>query len=537
MIWGIDFGTSTTLLSHSFRSSVRSFPLGSAANWIPSVAVENEGRIVAGEEALQFGDLRLIRAVKRKITEKNVATVDYFDGLETRTIDVDQVVVAILKKVKALAERTLGGDEVEARFGCPAIWDGNQRARLLRLIEEAGFHAQYRQLIDEPIAACISWVQAQLLDGKSIDGNVMVYDMGGGTLDVAIVRVKAEPGRKPSFFVKSSSGAAIAGEHVDEQIAFHLEYRLREQGRITGPKSNSPDKWLLAPARELKERLSSSPIAKTAIVHPLHGQLDLFLTKEHLDEITGPLLKAAWTAVTRALYLAEFTAGSKGRGVSPHDASQSTELERLQRLDHVVLAGGMAPMLAIREDFVTRGVDASVIEIAGGSNGNPNEAISLGLAEDLEPDQLNLARPSFHLNIRWESKYTDETGVVRVYDAYSPLYDENNTSATPCFRWTGDSDLPKSGTIGFLKVEDPRTGEELQFRIKDTRDTTKEIYFENSRLRQIVLYPNGWLLVQSDQLTKFRVANWPFGDYSKYVDIELEDGHTPEDPLPWADVG
>jgi hypothetical protein len=54
MIWGIDFGTSTTLLSHSFRNSVRSFPLGSTTNWIPSVAVENDGRIVAGEEALQF---------------------------------------------------------------------------------------------------------------------------------------------------------------------------------------------------------------------------------------------------------------------------------------------------------------------------------------------------------------------------------------------------------------------------------------------------------------------------------------------------
>ncbi len=88
-----------------------------------------------------------------------------------------------------------------------------------------------------------------------------------------------------------------------------------------------------------------------------------------------------------------------------------------------------------------------------------------------------------------------------------------------------------------MKVEDPRTGEELEFRIQGTRDTTKEIYFNLQNLKQIVLYPNGWLLVRSDRLTRIRVANWPFGDYSKYVDIELEDGHTPEDPLPWADVG
>lgn len=536
MIWGIDFGTSTSLLSHSFRNSVRSFPLGSTTNWIPSVAVENEGRIVAGEEALQFGDFRLIRAVKRAITEGNRKKVDYFDGLEMKTIDVDQVVVAILRKVKALAERTLGGDEVEARFGCPAMWDGEQRARLLRLIEEAGFRAQYRQLIDEPIAACISWVQTQLLDGKSIDGNVLVYDMGGGTLDVAVVRVKAEPGRKPSFFVKSSSGAAIAGERVDEEIALHLESRLREQGQITGSKNNSPDRWLMAPARELKERLSSSWTAKTAIVHPIHGQLDLQLSKNELDVITAPLLTEAWRAVRRALYLAEFTKGVGGRGISPHDASQSTELERLQSIDHVVLAGGMAPMLAIREDFVARGVDSSVIEVAGGSNGNPNEAISLGLAEDLEPDQLNLARPSFHLNIRWESQYTDKFGAVRIYNAYSPLFEENNTNGTPCFRWEGDSDLPKSA-IGYLKVEDPRTGEELEFRIQGTRDTTKEIYFNLQSLKRIVLYPNGWLLIQSDQLTKIRVANWPFGEYSKYVDIELGDSHSPENPLWWADVG
>lgn len=536
MIWGIDFGTSTTLLSHSFRNTVRSFPLGATTNWIPTVAAENEGRLVAGEEALQFGDLRLIRAVKRAITEGNRETVDYFDGYETKTIDVDQVVVAILKKVKALAERTLGGEDVEARFGCPAMWDGNQRARLLTLIERAGFQAQYRQLIDEPIAACISWVQGQLLDGKSIDGNVLIYDMGGGTLDVAIVRVKAEPGRKPSFFVKSSSGAAIAGERVDEEIAIHLESRLREKGHIVGPRSSAPDKWLLAPARELKERLSYAPSAKTAIVHPLHGQLDLELAKNQLDEITAPLLTEAWKAVQKALYLAEFTKGVGGKGISPHDASRTSELERLQKIDHVVLAGGMAPMVSIRETFVAKGVSPSVIEIAGGANGNPNEAISLGLAEDLEPDQLNLARPSFHLNVRWEATYRDETGVVRIYNAYSPLYEERNTNGTPCFRWSGGADLPQSA-IGYVKVEDPRTGEELEFRIQGTRDTTKEIYFNLQNLKHIVLYPNGWLLVQSDRLTRIRVANWPFGDYSKYVDIELEDGHAPESPLWWADVG
>lgn len=100
----------------------------------------------------------------------------------------------------------------------------------------------------------------------------------------------------------------------------------------------------------------------------------------------------------------------------------------------------------------------------------------------------------------------------------------------------GDSDLPNSA-IGYLKVEDPRTGEELKFRIQGTRDTTKEIYFNLQSLKRIVLYPNGWLLVQSDQLTKIRVANWPFGEYSKYVDIELGDSHSPENPLWWADVG
>ena len=234
-----------------------------------------------------------------------------------------------------------------------------------------------------------------------------------------------------------------------------------------------------------------------------------------------------------ALFLAEFTNSQKG-AVSKHAAIQGFLDSGLSKVDYVVLAGGMARMPLLADIFVEKGVDRHKIHIAGASVGNPNEAISLGLAEDLEPDKLNLARPSFDLVFKWHRKSTGETGEVKIYSAYSPLYESTSLEGYPCFRWDSKAGIPPEAVVD-LKVIDPRGGEQLEFRVKDTKDT-KEIYFWMHEFKHLVLYPSGHMIVRHSGTDKIRVANWPFGRFNPYVDIEVFKEYEPYQPTPMDDL-
>lgn len=531
MVWGIDFGTSTSLLSYTSRNAVRTLKLGSVDNWIPSVIAKRDGNWLVGEEAIDLAGQNLIRGIKRRITEGNHETVTYFDGQNQRTESVDDAILAILKKLRRLGHTALGGESNEARFGCPADWNGEQRSRLIAVAELAGFEVVNEQLIDEPIAACISWIQDQLTEGNVIEGQVLVFDMGGGTLDVAVVEVKAEPGIKPSFFVKSTAGKSIAGEKIDERIAAHLLGDSRFRPLDTG--SERIDAWLLATARELKEALSSRTEHVTALKHPKHGQIDLKLNRVELEEVVLPLLEETWGTVEKTLFLAEFTNSKKG-AVSKYAAIQGFLDSALSKVDYVVLAGGMARMPLVTEMFINRGVPSNKIHIAGASVGNPNEAISLGLAEELEPDKLNLARPSFDLVLKWHDEYRDESGETKIYSAYDPLYDSNWMDGYPSFRVDSIPSIPSAALVE-LKVVDPRSGQELQFRVKDTREIA-EICFNSYEFKHLVMYPSGHMVVKHAGTDKIRVANWPFGRFNPFVDIEIDAPYIPYEPVPMGDL-
>ena len=531
MVWGIDFGTSTSLLSYTARNAVRTLKLGSLDNWMPSVLARREERWLVGDEATDYAGRNVIRGIKRRITEGNHETVSYFDGQRERTESVDEAILAILKKVRRRGQTELGADSNEARFGCPADWDGAKRKRLVGLAEQAGFEVVNQQLVDEPIAACISWVQDQLADGKAVAGQVLVFDMGGGTLDVALVDVRAEPGLKPSFFVKSTAGKPIAGEKIDEEIANY--FLAQSKLRILETGGSRIDPWLLGSAREIKEALSSRLEHVSALIHPKHGQINLSLTRVELEEIALPLLTQTWETVEKALYLAEFTNSQTG-AVSRHAAIQGFLDSALDKVDYVVLAGGMARMPLVAELFARKGVPSHKIHIAGESVGNPNEAISLGLAEDLEPDKLNLARPSFDLVFSWHQDSTGDHGEEKIYSAYSPLYESTSTEGYPCFRWTSKANIPPTAVVD-LKVIDPRGGEELEFRVKDTRETT-DICFRMHDFKHLVLYPSGYMIVRHAGTDRIRVVNWPFGRFNRFVDIEVFKEYEPYQPVPMDDL-
>jgi len=156
---GLDFGTTTTLLA----TDAGLVSLGPLREWMPSlVGFDDDGSILVGEAAETGMPGQTIRSIKRAITRRQ-RTIRVDAPWGQRQIDADEFIVAVLRETVRRAEAA-GLDLSEpggTTIGCPAIWDGDQRRRYLRLLRKAGIAARPIDLVDEPIAAGISWIASQ----------------------------------------------------------------------------------------------------------------------------------------------------------------------------------------------------------------------------------------------------------------------------------------------------------------------------------------------------------------------------------------
>ena len=113
------------------------------------------------------------------------------------------------------------------RLGCPAMWDGAQRRRLIENALRAGIAVGDNTLIDEPIAAGVAWIvhRTERMN-QSVQGKLLVFDMGGGTLDLAVLDVNASSGDVPEIHVQAATGMGRAGDALDRAIVSDLRQQL-----------------------------------------------------------------------------------------------------------------------------------------------------------------------------------------------------------------------------------------------------------------------------------------------------------------------
>ncbi len=189
-------------------------PIGRTTTYLPSLfGLDDAERLVVGDPAASLPLDRVKRSVKRCITRREHEIVLGDGSPLTADEGIRGILAAIAREARA------GGLELSpetTRLGCPAMWDGQQRQRLLDLAEHAGLPVGDHTLIDEPVAAGVAWVQQQRSRGREVEGKLLVVDMGGGTLDVALLDVVAEVGHDPEISVLSSWGLDEAGDSLDE---------------------------------------------------------------------------------------------------------------------------------------------------------------------------------------------------------------------------------------------------------------------------------------------------------------------------------
>ena len=337
---GIDLGTTHSLIASVRAGRVQTLPDESGSHLLPSVVrYEEENGVSVGDGAVQAGVLdpaNTIASIKRLMgrgkddLESRGQLLDYCvadqaDGmvrLETRQGEKTPVEISaeILRVLSERAEETLGGSLDGVVITVPAYFDDGQRQATKDAAELAGLNVM--RLVSEPTAAALAYG----LDSGA-EGVVVVYDLGGGTFDVSVLRM-----RMGVFEVLATGGnTSLGGDDVDIAIASELIKR----SQLNGGATQEMRRALIIKARTIKEALSDEAIVAVD------------LTPEGIDW-SGSFDRQALTEV--AASLVEETVRITRKTI--RDAQVD-----LDDIANVVLVGGSTRMPMVRdaiEDYFGR---------------------------------------------------------------------------------------------------------------------------------------------------------------------------------------
>jgi molecular chaperone HscA len=300
---GIDLGTTNSLVA-TVRNGI-SVVLNDAAGHglLPSVVrYHPDGTTTVGSKAQAQAALdphNTITSVKR-FMGRGVKDIPDLSTLPYQFVDAPgmvqlktvagvkspvEVSADILKVLKARAEASLGGDLVGAVITVPAYFDDAQRQATKDAAKLAGLNVL--RLLNEPTAAAIAYG----LDNAA-EGIYAVYDLGGGTFDISILKLT-----KGVFEVLATNGdSALGGDDFDRRVYCWM---LEQAGLHT--LSDHDKTLLMARARTAKEALSEHAQAQVTAVLSSGEVIDLNLSEQAFNEMTDSLVNKTLTPTRKAL--------------------------------------------------------------------------------------------------------------------------------------------------------------------------------------------------------------------------------------------
>ncbi|VVB50548.1 Chaperone protein DnaK [uncultured archaeon] len=348
-IIGIDLGTSNSAAAVMQGNrpviipSAEGTSLGGKA--FPSyVAFTKDGQRLVGEAARRQAVTNpegTAYAFKRKMG------TDYKYNLRSKEYRPQELSAFLLQKIKQDAEAFLGDKVEKAVITVPAYFNDNQRQATKDAGEIAGLEVV--RIINEPTAAALAYG----LD-KTGDQKIMVFDLGGGTLDVTIMELGGGV-----FEVKSTAGdTQLGGTDMDNRLVDYIAEEFKKEHGIDLRKDRVANQRLRDAAEKAKIELSSTltteinqPFITADASGPKH--LTMTLTRSKLEEVIRPEIDRCRAPMEQALSDAKLTKDDVKR---------------------VILVGGPTRMPIVQkfvEDYVGKKVEGGV---------DPMECVAMGAA-------------------------------------------------------------------------------------------------------------------------------------------------------------
>lgn len=293
-------------------------------------------------------DLRHFPFIVKNVNNKPIISVEFCN--EKKDFAPEQISSMILTKMKQTAEAYLGTTVKNAVITCPAYFNDSQRQATKDAGEIAGLNVL--RIINEPTAAAMAYG----LDKKNLDKNVLIFDLGGGTLDVSVLHIA-----DGIYEVKSTSGDThLGGEDFDNLVViyclkeFAKKYKYTEKQTKDLIENPKVCRRLRTSCENAKKILSSSTVTNIDI-ESLHegNDLNIKLTRAKFEDLCQT----------------EFDRCYKPLDIALKDAKlQKDEIE------DIVLVGGSTRIPKIRtmiKEYFNKEPKMDV---------NPDEAVAYGAA-------------------------------------------------------------------------------------------------------------------------------------------------------------
>ena len=374
----IDFGTSNTVSYYLKAHSTEPQPLvfGNGSRQLPSFAeYKKDGQppVVGSVAKYDFGSTsrsviaRMKRIVGHYFNDKEIQPfIDCF-GVPVvechgkacfsllpsgRLITPVDVVSDVIQSVIQAVEHITGDRVGDLLVTYPAHFNNNQRTAILNAVVKAGIPVQKVRMLNEPTAAAIAYCMQNHVENN----RVLVYDLGGGTFDVSLLRLV-----DGEFHVETYDGNdALGGADIDQLLAEWLEtqYRLLSGRSLISLPSAAAQRRvrrrLLVMAEAVKEELSVRETVDVdlSFLAPQGGDLSVLVTRETLATLVTPVVEETLRIVRRAM---------RRVGVSRED------------IGHVVLVGGSCRLLLVRERLAAEFGEQRLQQRV-----SPDECVALG---------------------------------------------------------------------------------------------------------------------------------------------------------------
>lgn len=354
---GIDLGTTNSLVATVRNAQTEVIADHEGKKLLPSVVrYISDNEVVVGYEAQKAAgeDAKNTIVSVKRFLGRSQADLEHSANLpyefttdagmlriKTRAGEKSPVEVSaeILKTLSARAQEALGGDLVGAVITVPAYFDDAQRQATKDAARLAGLNVL--RLLNEPTAAALAYG----LD-EGAEGLYVIYDLGGGTFDVSILRLT-----KGVFEVLATGGdSALGGDDFDHRLFCWVT----QEANIQGILSADDKRRILVAARQAKESLSLAQEARLEVLLSTGQALSLTLTREAFKHMTCHLVKKTLDTLKNVM----------------RDAKLDKEA-----IQGLVLVGGSTRMPVIRE-AITEYLGFEPLD-----NINPDEVVAVGAAK------------------------------------------------------------------------------------------------------------------------------------------------------------
>ncbi|MDQ6912594.1 MAG: Hsp70 family protein [Verrucomicrobiota bacterium] len=340
---GIDLGTTFSAVAHIDQyGKPQIVPNSESERITPSVILFEGTNAVVGTLAKNHSVAepeRIVDFIKREMGKSKEHFHREFDG---KVYSAEELSALILRKLKNDAEKYLKQPVTDAVITVPAYFNDAERTATITAGKLAGLNIL--QIINEPTAAAVAYG----LDKLDENQTVFVFDLGGGTFDVTIMRIEGHEIR----MLATNGDHRLGGKDWDDVIVNHVAEEFdREHGE--NPLLDLQSYQDLQ-SRALAAKIQLSSRKRTAIVHSFNGKsVKVEMTREQFEEKTRHLIEKCKTICELVM--------------------QEAKIE-WSKIDKVLLVGGMTRMPMVRE------LIAKVSPVPLIDDVNPDEAVAIGAA-------------------------------------------------------------------------------------------------------------------------------------------------------------